>query len=163
MLNDEQRRLVETSIWVVNTVLKKQGLEGNKDLKQDALLYMCKCAERFNEEKGVKWTTFAYKNVYLYIKRIHAKQVQKASYVVKQDLFDLGNTLNEPQAEPLYNEQRYKIGGIMAICTDKEKELLEAKLQGYTYPEIAIKMNCSASQINNAMKNIQNKARNMTL
>ena len=43
MLTKEQQHTIENSIWVVNTALQKQGLSSDEDLRQSAILYMCKC------------------------------------------------------------------------------------------------------------------------
>lgn len=163
MLNDEQRQMVESSIWVVNTALKKQGLECDKDLKQDALLCMCQCAERFDASKGIKWTTYAYKNVYLYIKRTHAKQTQKSAPLIKQDLFDMGDRIENIQGEDMYDRAKYKLDGFMAVCDNNERALLKAKLYGATHREVAKSLGCSAEKINITIKNIKDKAQGMTL
>ena len=163
MLNEEQRRMVENSIWVVNTALKKQGLECDKDLKQDALLCMCQCAERFDASKGIKWTTYAYKNVYLYIKRTHSKQQKKASYIVKDDLFDLADQIEEPMYEYDLDTPTQRFRKFTAICTPNETTLLEAKLKGFNHTEIAEQMNCSKSKVDITMRGIKEKAREMTL
>jgi len=163
MLNDEQRKMVEESIWVVNTALKKQGLECDKDLKQDALLCMCQCAERFDASKGIKWTTYAYKNVYLYIKRTHAKQNKKSAPLIKQDLFDMGDNIDGIQGVNIYDDPKYRLDGFMGVCSKNEKALLKAKLRGYTLPEIAKQLNCSAEKVNITVKSIKEKAREIIL
>ena len=71
----------------INTALKKQGLQENEDLRQSAILYMCKCLERFDPTKNIKWTTFAYKNIYLYIKREHNKEAAKQALLISTELF----------------------------------------------------------------------------
>ena len=61
-LTNEQQKQIENSLWVVNTVLKKQGIDYNEDMRQSAIMYMCECLLRYDPDKGVKWTTYAYKN-----------------------------------------------------------------------------------------------------
>ena len=171
MLNDEQRQMVESSIWVVNTALKKQGLEKNKDLKQDALLYMCQCAERFDASKGVKWTTYAYKNIYLFIKRTHAHEMKKSAPIIDFDLFDVSDglldlnedLLDEINKEPMYNNPKYKLENVMQNCSPQERVVLKQRLKGYTQPEIAEQMGCNLSKINLYMKNIQQRERDKGL
>lgn len=163
MLTNEQRQMVESSIWVVNTALKKQGLECDKDLKQDALLCMCQCAERFDASKGIKWTTYAYKTVYLYIKRTHSKEQKKASYIVKDDLFDLGEQIEEPMYEYDDDAPSHRLRKVMSICTPNETALLKAKLQGFNHTEIADQMSCSKSKVDITMKSVKEKAREMCL
>ena len=74
-----QQKEIEDSEWVVNTALKRQGLSCNEDLRQSAILYMCECLLRYDPTKGIKWTTFAYKNVYLFIKRTYKKENKRKS------------------------------------------------------------------------------------
>lgn len=163
MLNDSQRQMVESSIWVVNTALKKQGLEGDKDLKQEALLCMCQCAERFDVSKGVKWTTYAYRNVYLCIKRVHAKEKKKTTPLLNQDLFDMSEQLFEDEKMSQEENNSYKMRRVMTICTPTEKQFLMAKLKDCTNLEIAHQMNCSKSKIDITMKNIKEKVKSIDI
>ena len=39
MLNDEQRKTLEQSLWVVNTVIKELGLQLDDDMRSQASLY----------------------------------------------------------------------------------------------------------------------------
>ena len=70
-LTDEQRKRVEQSAWIVNSVLKEQQLSYDEDLRQEGLLWLCKCAQRFDPTRGVKWSTYAYGSVFLRVKRLH--------------------------------------------------------------------------------------------
>lgn len=160
MLNEEQKKLVESSIWVVNTALKKQGYEKDKDLKQEALLYMCKCAERFDEKKGVKWTTYAFKNVYLFIKRTKAKEQRDNKFIANDDLFSLNECdIVDYTNEEMYNNTQYKIEKLMSVCSKQEKEILKRKMCGYSHLEIAQQMNCSSSKINMSIRAIQERVK----
>ena len=163
MLSSKQREMVESSIWVVNTALKKQGLQKDKDLKQDALLYMCQCAERFDETQGVKWTTYAYKNVYLFIKRTHAKEKLRKSALIDKDLFDLNEDVMGVFCDNLCDSPRSELNSFMKTCTQQQRTILEKKLQGYTCPEIAIQINATHTQVTNRIRNIQQKAREISL
>ena len=156
MLTREQQDIIENSIWVVNAALKKQGLQCDKDLKQSAILYMCRCLERFDPSKNIKWTTFAYKNVYLFIKRTHKKEVEKNSMFVGMDIFDI--------LEPIAEEQQLECAGriiekMKNICTRDEFIILEYKQKGYKAREIAQILNCSLSKINGSVQSIREKAR----
>ena len=164
MLNDSQRKLVESSIWVVNTALKKQGYEKDQDLKQDALLYMCQCAEKFDDTKGVKWTTYAYKNVYLFIKRTKAKERKRESAVLEDDLFDLCETTEEIFDDTrTYDNAKIKFDKIVALCTPQERQILQQKVCGYTHPQIAKQMNCTTYYVNNKMRGLRKKVKDFTL
>lgn len=162
MLTQEQQQTIEDSLWIVNTALKDQNLQGNEDLKQDAILYMCKCLLNFDETKGVKWNTYAYKSVYLYIKRKHARQVLESSRVAYLDQ-------NPPKAD---EEQKvkdvkqflrgFKIKHILYHCNEREREVVMLKLQGYTAKQIANKLGVSYFVIQNIFWRIKARLRKYT-
>ena len=147
-----QQKEIEDSEWGVNTALKRQGLSCNEDLRQSAILYMCECLLRYDPTKGIKWTTFAYKNVYLYIKRTYKKEHKRTQYECDDDLMLIGEPI-EPKQDVFIVED------IMALCTPNEKKILMLKLQGYKHGEISIKLHCSISKINNYMQSIRAKTR----
>lgn len=149
-----QQKEIEDSVWVVNTALKRQGLSCNEDLRQSAILYMCECLLRYDPTKGVKWTTFAYKNVYLFIKRTYKKENKRTQYECDcdDDLMLIGEPI-EPK------QDTFIVGDIMALCTPNEQKILMLKLQGYKHEEISIKLHCSISKINNYMQSIRAKTR----
>ena len=141
----EQQEEVENSIWVVNTALKKQGQSMNEDLRQDAILYMCLCRLRFNPSLNVKWTTYAYRNVYLYIKRTLLKEKSKNGHIIKSDYNDISNLIPaEDKFDTIEGDDTY----LRNLCSIEEKQVLELKKQGYNGREIATILNCSTSKVN---------------
>lgn len=164
MLSMEQQEIIENSLWVVNTALKRQGLQTDEDLRQMAILYMCKCLERFDPSKNIKWTTYAYKNVFLYIKRTHGKENKKRSMFVDDDIMDLQEPQKLPIDDPeLFNESKYMVEQIKAVCSPEESQIIELKRQGYKVVEISSIMKCSTSKINGCMQSIKEKAREMKI
>lgn len=157
MLTANQQSIIENSLWVVNTALKRQGLSCDEDLRQQAILYMCKCLQRFDQEKNIKWTTYAYKNVYLYIKRLHLKESYKPSFESGEDLMVIGEKITP--IEPTFEDFTTK--DILAVCSPIEREILHLKLSGYKYGEISNILNCSISKINKYMKDIREKAKGL--
>ena len=150
-LTATQQKEIEDSEWVVNTALKRQGLSCNEDLRQSAILYMCECLLRYDPTKGIKWTTFAYKNVYLFIKRTHKKENKRTQYECDcdDDLMLIGGQQNQ--------QNTFIVENIMDLCTPNEKKILMLKLQGYKYGEISVKLHFSISKINNYMQSIRAK------
>lgn len=162
MLSLEQQEIIENSLWVVNTALKKQGLQADEDLRQSAILYMCKCLERFDPSKDIKWTTYAYKSVFLFIKRTHGKEMKKRSMFIDDDIFNLIEPVSSLIDEPtMFNEGKYIIDSIKAVCSPEESQIIELKRQGYKVVEISSIMKCSTSKINGRMQSIKEKARDM--
>lgn len=156
MLSAEQQSIIENSIWVVNSALKKQNLSYDEDLRQSAILYMCRCLEKFDPSKNIKWTTFAYKNVYLFIKRKNRKDKLKASYQVQEDvMFDIMGSYDVVEV----NESVMLVRQIYSTCTPIEKKILLLKLKQYRIKEISATIGYSQSTINNCLRSIKEKAR----
>lgn len=157
MLTAEQQNIIENSIWVVNTALKRQGLTYNEDLRQSAIVYMCECLMRFDPSKNIKWTTYAYKNVYLFIKRTHKKECLKDNMEIGDDVVNIDTT-----ADPVeYDENILLVQNIFDLCTPYEKKILQLKMEGYKHGEISVILHCSISKINNYMQSIKEKTKGM--
>lgn len=161
MLSKEQQDIIENSVWVVNAVLKQQGLQGNCDLRQSALLYMCRCLEKFDPQKNIKWTTYAYKNVYLHVKRLHRTELAKQSHLISDDIYSI-----EPVLPSKFNghqqiSYRNALENIKKLCTPAENRFIELKLLGYKRAEISKIMQCSTNKIDFYMQNIKRKARKL--
>lgn len=157
MLSKEQQNTIENSVWVVNTALKRQGLQNNEDLRQSAILYMCKCLERYDPTKGIKWTTYAYKNIFLYIKKKHSEECKIALTIADEDIFALEATSLPIDEDMAYND-KYVLQKIKLVCTSEERKVLELKKQGYRGIELCELMGCSRNKISGYMKSIRAKA-----
>lgn len=160
MLSDEQRKIIEDSLWVVNTALKKQHLQYDDDMRQSAILYMCKCIERFDPSKNIKWTTYAYKNVYLFIKRTHKKQQERLFYEVD----DYDTNIKEMVYTEKYNEytrdeQTYSVAMIKSICTEEEKKIVDLRVEGYSRAEIGKILKCDKNHMSKCIALIKVKSR----
>lgn len=158
MLSKEQQNTIENSIWVVNTALKRQGLQNDEDLRQSAILYMCKCLERYDPTKGIKWTTYAYKNIFLYIKKKYSEECKVALAIVDEDIFSLEATSLPIDEDMAYND-KYVLQKMKLVCTSEECKVLELKKQGYRGAELCGLMGCSRNKISGYIKSIRAKAR----
>lgn len=153
-LNDKQRKIIEDSMWIINTVLKKNNLTKDLDLKQTATLYMCKCLLRFDDSKNVKWSTYAYKSLSFYIKRVHAREQIKKSRIIPQDVFDVINALNEHT--DIDDEECY-INDILSHYDEQERVIIKLKLNGFNRKEICKATNMSVKKIGQCMASIGEK------
>lgn len=167
MLSKTQQNIIENSIWVVNTALKNQGLAlspKTEDLRQSAILYMCKVIQRFDPSRNIKWETFAYKNVYLYIKRKHIKEIRRAKWEIDDETAYNLQHEELPLEEPkMFDEAKYMVEHIMKECSPKERQYLDLKLQGYKREEIGEIMGVSSGFIRKCHENIIEKARERCL
>ena len=162
VLSSEQKKKIEDSLWGVNTVLKRLGLSGDEDLRQGGILYMCKCLERYNPETGVKWTTYAYKSVYLYIKRMNRRKKKLSEREVYDEVIILTQEDKTEQAISA-EESKIVLRQIGGLCTDEERRVLALKLQGYNSSEIGRKIGCSQSKVSSHIRSIKTKARFLRL
>ena len=156
MLSKEEQDIIEKSLWVVNTALKKQGLQENEDLRQSAILYMCKCLERFDPTKNIKWTTFAYKNIYLYIKREHNKEAAKQALLISTELFYFIKRIDEDELCDRYAKKQ-RICHLKDTFTEDEIKILRLKQKGYKWAEMKEILQCSMSKITKTIKSINEK------
>ena len=157
MLTPEQQNTIENSIWVVNTALKRQGLQHNTDLKQSAILYMCECLLRFEPEKNIKWTTFAYKNVYLFIKRENLKELKFQKPIANDDISKYEEIIEDKERDcnaPILYER------VLGVCTAREKQILELKREGYSHREIGGIIHCSLATVQTNVRKIREKLNN---
>ena len=153
MLNDEQRKTLEQSLWVVNTVIKELGLQLDDDMRSQASLYMCKCIERYDPKFGVKWSTYAYKSLYLYIKTRHAKEmVKKAPIVPIESCFNLATEMDDNIYNKLFIET------LQTILTPLENEILTRKFKEQTAATIRKELNLTKKQFDEAWHSIKDKA-----
>jgi RNA polymerase sigma factor (sigma-70 family) len=157
-LSPSQQKDIEDSLWVVNSALKQQSLSNNEDLRQSAILYMCKCRLRFNPQKHIMWTTFAYRNVYLYIKRTINKERKKQSKIIDKDIFEMEDyfKVDKPKVNSIIS---YKL--IADACNEEDIKILNLMKQGYSQIEIAEKLNCSQSKIYKRFKAIKEKIKGL--
>lgn len=153
-LTSEQQKQIENSLWVVNIVLKKQGVDYNEDMRQSAIMYMCECLLRYAPDKGVKWTTYAYKNVFLYVKKTIQKENNKKFNECSEELFDLYEKEHIGDSKSTRD-----MANLMSLCNELEQEILGLKLKGYKQYEITQILNCSRTKINNCIHNIKEKAK----
>lgn len=162
MLSLEEKNIIEDSTWIVNTVLKRQGLQCDDDIRQSAYLYMCKCIKKYDPTLQIKWTTYAYKSVYLYVKKVHAREIKKATAITDEDISDIKDLVlcNKQGISPVPNA-KYVLDEIMTLCTPRERKLLELKMQGYKRQEIALIMNCDVEKIGLMMRTIKKKSQNI--
>lgn len=158
-LTPEQQKLIEESMWVVNTVLKAQGEQNNEDLRQDATLYMCKCAMRFDPSKHIKWGTFAYKNVFLFVRRERVKAYNQSIMESETEYIEALSPADLEMDFAVKND----VNKLKSVCNKDERIVLQMKLDGFTGNEMAHKMNCSKSKINNCISKIKEKAKELDL
>ena len=138
-LSIEQQQTILDTLWVVNSVLKKQKRVYDEDLRQTAIIYLCKCLMRFNGEFGAKWNTYAYKSVDLYVRReIERLNKIKSREVVSSKEYIIYERVNGKRA--LYCD-------IKENCLPRTQKVLELKLEGYSDKEVRNILKCGSNTL----------------
>ena len=152
-MNDEQRQIVENSAWIVNTVLQRQGLAYDEDLRQEAYLHLCKCVVRFDESRGIKWDTYAYSSLFLHIKKINGRKWRdsKRDEMLRKNL---GSKTDFPLDACL---AIVAVDRILNSCTDSECLLLECMYNEMRYDEIAKALRCTVRDVSKRWKVLREK------
>ena len=145
-MTPQQQQIIIDNMWVVDAALKKQNIKDD-DMRQQALLYMCRIIEKFDASFGVKFSTFAYKNIYLYIKRQRKAEIKVNSRICKEIV--IGRVC----------EPNFAIIELETMCDEQEKELLNLKMQGYTNLEAKKIMGCSKNKFAEVNRELKEKAR----
>lgn len=161
MLSLEQQSIIKDSLWVVNRNLELLGLQRDEDLRQECNLFLCRCLEHFKPSKSTKFTTYAFKSVYLFIlkyKKRNAKYTRNVStFSDKGETFTAENQL---AVNPQHNiDNACLLKNLYAVCTPEEIEILELKRQGYKLVEIKAMTNRSVRQLSYIIGTIKQKAR----
>ena len=155
-LTDEQRRLVEDSAWIVNTVLQRQELNHDEDLRQEAYLHLCRCATRFDATRGIKWDTYAYTSLFLHIKKINGRywRGEKREDVVRNNAAKI--------AEFPYDDcfAKIELSQILDECTDEERAILACVYMEKPYRDIAATIGCSVKEAGIKWKELKQKITN---
>ena len=152
-LTGEQQRIIEDSLWIVGAVGKRLRVK-DEDVKSEAVLYLIRCLDRFDPSKGVKWETYAYKNVYLYMSRTLKLRQVKDRRTVEVEEF-----ICTPAADNVEEEvmRRLSVEAVFAALKPKERDIAFLIAQGYSFSVIAEMRGCSHQAVSCMWKRIKKK------
>lgn len=157
MLTEEQRKEVEQSAWVVNAVLKKLGLSKDRDMRQTAYLFLCESRQRFDPTKNTKWTTYAYKDVYLRVRKEQKRQRTYSDRIVCDDEYIGALVADDPALKAIDDKQL--IEDVSKALTPREAKVMHMRAQHYTYKEISAVIGFSRATVQSDINNAKTKAR----
>lgn len=150
-----REQVIQNSMWIVNTVLKEQKLQLDDDLRQDACLYLIKCYDRFDSSKGVKWSTYAYKSIYLYVLRVNAKN-KAVENKCEHNEVPILNRADKDMEEQVATT--FLLKEIRNFITPEEKKIFDLLYKGYSAKQISKMINKSYTYVLCLVKNIKWKA-----
>lgn len=73
MTLEERNKKVEENLPLVTFSLNKLGVAFDEDYFQQGVLELIRCVDRFDEKKGIKFSTYAVKNIKLFLKEYIAR------------------------------------------------------------------------------------------
>ncbi|MGM9543560.1 MAG: sigma-70 family RNA polymerase sigma factor [Romboutsia timonensis] len=73
MTIEERNKRVEENLKLVTYSLTKLGVSFNEDYFQQGVLELIRCVENYDESKGLKFSTYAVKNLKYYLKEYIAR------------------------------------------------------------------------------------------
>ena len=155
MLNDAQRQLVTNNLGLVYNCAKKKHLLKDEDAIQYGFIGLCKAAERYKKDSGVKFSTFATSYIIRWLDGMYS------DIKYKQRIKD-GNLIISDELEkytPSYDisDDNIIINIIMSNVDKESKTILTMLYKGYTNKEIYTELNLSSGKYYSKIKKIREK------
>lgn len=156
-LNDEQQHLVENNLDIVKlsihrNIIVNENIFGfsYEDIFQEGCIWLCKAAVTYQEEKGIKFTTYAFKVVSnglrTYCRIMCNKQKRQCLLPLNNNdddtqlaleqfpVYDsIDDLISEIDTSYLLNTMKKQYSGTVKLGI----EAIELKVKGYTGKEIA--------------------------
>lgn len=180
-LTNEQRLMVEDNMRLVYWVIREAGYVGDKqDAEQELMWELCKAAYRFDPTKGTKFSTYAMSCLKSKMKTLKAKRglwspmrqhkkgkpifvgfevtslnrkVETPNDVVElMDVIPSGEISMEEMAIDRIDLERF-----IEALQRKDRRIIEMRMQGYTYREIANEIGDSEAYVCRRVKKLVEK------
>lgn len=156
--------------------IKNKGYELN-DLIQEGMIGLSKAINDFKEQKNVKFITFANvcieRQILTFVRDINRQKhkilndslsidssIDKKGRPLMDIIFDDKNRNPEDNFIDLESEEEL-LSVIKQNLTDKEYEVFELRLQGFSYQEMACLLNTTPKSIDGTMSRLKNKIINI--
>lgn len=173
---EKYRPLVEMKAAKYFSYVKNKGYELN-DLLQEGMIGLSQAIKDFKEQKNVKFATFASvcieRQILTFIRDVNRQKHKLLNNSLSIDstedsfgrplmevLFDVKN-LNPEDSFINIEEQEELKCKIKHMLTDKEYEVFELRLQGFSYQEISCLLEITVKSVDGAMRRIKSKISNI--
>lgn len=181
-LTKEQQAMVENNHQLIYWFLNKEKLS-IEDFYDIVAIGLCKAAIDFDESKGFKFSTLAYRymrnEVGIYLRSINAKGRAGNNHIISLDTtyFDeeekipLIDTISENDFDSLIENladnncnRKYenmainRLGTLdLSLFTEKQSKVIKLLYKGLNKSEVAKILGCSKQNIDSYLKNIRKK------
>lgn len=141
---------------LVYSVAIKKGLINDEDAVQYGFLGLCKAAESYNKELGVRFSTFAYSYIIRWVDGLysdikHRRRVGGGELVYTDDITKYKQEISAGIDDKVF----------LSIILDKvdkcSRRILEMLYQGYKQKQITEELKISSTQYYNKIKKVKEK------
>lgn len=154
--------------WLVSAISRKYFVisdEFKEDIIQEGTIGLHRAIMTYNDDKNVTFKAYAntcIKRAILDVIRLMEREKHKvlSNHVSLQDLPDGEGISDSPEFIYISLENSNELRDTMLSCLNKpQQKLLELFLDGYSYMEIAQKLNKDVKYVDNTLQQIKKKIR----
>lgn len=155
--------LLTRYVYSIEARAKKFAFSLSEDLAQEGFIGLLSAVESFDENRNVKFSTYA--NVCIRNKMISAFDKQRD--IASEDIDDIGNeqvdALEEIPENILVEKERMNeiYDKIISALSEQEWRVFQLFLTGLAYNQIALELNCPVKAVDNAMQRVRRKLKSV--
>ena len=145
------------------SIYDKSGIDF-EDLVQEGFIGLMNAVKAYDNDFGASFSTFAFLCIDRKIldavkKSLGKKQIPKHALVFLEDNFDLESDKSVNPESVIISQENIAIlkQRIAEKLSDREREVLNLYLSGYSYQGIAEKLKCTLKSVDNAMQRLRKK------
>lgn len=173
---DKYKSIVELKAKKLYPYVMNKGYELN-DLIQEGMIGLSQAINDYKEQKNVQFSTFASICIERQIMTF-VRDVNRQKHKILNDSLSIDSTIDKkgrPLMEIVFDEKNRNpedslieldeevemLDKIKSVLTDKEYEVFELRLQGFSYQEMALLLNTTRKSIDGTISRIKSKISNM--
>ena len=156
MLNEEQREMVLSNMGLVYSIAVKKGVIQDEDAVQYGFLGLCRAAESFDKNYGVKFSTFAYSYIIRWIDGLYS-DIKHKGRVVGGSLVYTDDITKYKQEITAGIDDKIFLSTILDKVDDCSRKILIMLYQGYLQKQITERLNISPSKYYNKIKKVRER------
>ena len=170
------KSIVELKAKKLYPYVMNKGYELN-DLIQEGMIGLSQAINDYKEQKNVQFSTFASICIERQIMTF-VRDVNRQKHKILNDSLSIDSTIDKkgrPLMEIAFDEKNRNpedslieldeevemLDKIKSVLTDKEYEVFELRLQGFSYQEMALLLNTTRKSIDGTISRIKSKISNM--
>ena len=169
---EKYKPLIEMKAKKLNSIAESRGYDFN-DLVQEGMIGLSEAINSFEEQRDVQFYTFANlcidRQIATFIRNISRDKhkvlndsisFESSTNTAGRPLTDIILDDKNIDTQEIYvrlEQEKDLIEKINKLLSDKEKEVFDLRIQGFSYKEIANLLNTSIKTVDNTIVRIKNK------